>query len=137
MRESVAAWTQAGLSPSFGGLGLWHAEDMAHPAFLGSVIDTTQLVLSLLGKEAFTILGTSDAVSVFQTKWPNHISLSDGIMLGRLRSSTLSSETITDAPAKSQSSLQDIFDGNIWDALRAAAPVAGLGRQLKLETDRC
>ena len=95
---------------------------MAHPAFLGSVIDTTQLVLSLLGKEAFTVEGTSDAVSVFQTKWPNHISLSDGIMLGRLRSNTLSSETIADAPAKSQSNFQEIVDGNIWDALRAAAP---------------
>ena len=35
------AWEQAGFSTSSGGLGLRHAEDMAAPAFLGSVADTS------------------------------------------------------------------------------------------------
>ena len=43
-----SAWCQAGLRISEGGLGLRHACDLAHPAYMGSVLSTAGLVARLL-----------------------------------------------------------------------------------------
>ena len=43
------AWEQAGLAPKDGGLGLRHLSNIAHPAYIGSKINSASLVATLMG----------------------------------------------------------------------------------------
>ena len=116
-----AAWTQAGMKPSFGGMGLRHSEDIAVPAFLGSVVDTSGLVLSLLGKQSATMPGAAFAAQKVTSEHQGNVPSEVGIAIGCLVRGPITTEHAADFPTRVQAKLQEATDTTIHDRIRNMA----------------
>ena len=115
-------WTQAGLSPSAGGLGLRHSEDMAVPAFVGSAIETAQLTLKLMSREAIVIPGLQDAARKFTTLAIGaQVPPAVGIAVSSLMHRPVEEEVVSSVPRKCQAALQKSLDEKGAEALKRAA----------------
>ena len=55
---------QVGLNAKDGGMGLRHSTDIAAPAFLGSVVDTADLVAKMVGEPDVAVSGVAEASSL-------------------------------------------------------------------------
>lgn len=119
---------QAGLSPSAGGLRVRHCEDMALPAFLVSVVYTTPLASKSWGKNSLFINGVAQAAGVFTSECNQHVPLTEGIIIGRLRVNPLSADSVEDAPPHAQSKFQKIADAKKANELETSMPAKGRDR---------
>ena len=132
------AWRQAGLRTSEGCLGIRHAEDVSHAAFVGSVVDSAALVLKLLDRDSTSVPHLQRVASECAARLGPGIDMEVGLALGRLEREEVTKETATFLTDRPQRALQDAVEtklrsdlfnmssANAGDRLEAAArPHAG------------
>ena len=116
------AWTQAGLAPSFGGMGVRHCEDIAHAAFIGSSLDSASLTLRLLGKRSMVVPGLQQAAQGYvDFRTGSQVPLGTGILICNLAHNPISDDALGNVPKKAQQYLQEPLDKMRFDELRQQA----------------
>ena len=75
-RLDLVSWKQASLPLSFGGLGIRKSSELAYPAYLSSVHQSSKLSDEILSKFGLTILN-DDVSSILQGLPPEYLSLDD------------------------------------------------------------
>jgi len=131
---SAAAWKQAGLRPSMGGLGLRHAEDIAAPAFLGSTVETSELSMRLLNKESLAVPGLQQAAQDYIANARHaQVPLSTGLLVSVLATGLIDMDLAQRTPKKVQAALQEPIDDKDYETLKYS--VGGNGRD-RLEAVR-
>ena len=124
---SAAAWTQAGLRPSLGGMGLQHCEDMAVPAFIGSAAETSHLMFRLLGRESASVPGLQQAAQRYIADSAGaQVPLTIGTVVSKLAQGPVTEELAREMPKRCQAALQEPLDEKKLHTLKQA--VAGNDR---------
>ena len=119
---SDGAWLQAGLASKDGGLGVRHLASIAHPAYIGSSINSAPLVSTLLGCNHFVTPRLQSAASELLARVdevaPDSIS-------GALRTigltPLLSIQYARSMPCRAQAWLQGSVDSWSWAEMHAQA----------------
>ena len=107
---STDAWGQAGLKTSMGGLGIKHSEDLAHAAFLGSVVDTAPLVLRLLARTSVDVPELGRVAHAYSVTIGPGIDAEVALAVGRLERDPVSEETSCLLSSHPQKTLQQPQD---------------------------
>ena len=131
---SGTAWLQAGLAPKDGGLGLRHLSDIAHPAYIGSFINSASLIATLTGRNALVTPRLRTAATELLTRVG---AVAPDLVSGTLQmishATSLEAQHTQTIPKKAQAWLQESVDSRIWADL--LAQVGGQERN-RLEATR-
>ena len=119
---SHKAWLQAGLAPKDGGLGLRHLSSIAHPAYIGSSINTAPLVGTLLDRSTLAMSRLQSTATELLT---NLGEMAPDSVKGALRTisdtPSLDVQFAQSLPRKAQSWLQESVDSRTWNDLLTQA----------------